>query len=84
MLIATYNKGQARTVTAQEIARLQKYLRSMFDNNRIVLARRKEADDSVEVKLADEFIGVIYRDDDEGEISYAMHITIIDEDLPEL
>lgn len=71
-------------MTAQEIARLQKYLRSMFDNNRIVLARRKETGDSVEVKLGDEFIGVIYRDDDEGEISYAMHITIIDEDLPEL
>lgn len=71
-------------MTAQEIARLQKYLRGVFDNNRIVLTRRKETDDSVEVALGDEFLGVIYRDDDEGEISYAFHISIIAEDLPEL
>jgi len=77
-------KWQTKIVTAQEIARLQKYLRRVFDNNRIVLARRKETDDSVEVTLGDEFIGVIYRDDEEGEISYALHMSIIAEDLPEL
>ncbi|MEE8534508.1 MAG: DUF3126 family protein, partial [Kiloniellales bacterium] len=30
----------------------------------------------------DEFIGVIFRDEDEGEVSYAFNMAILDEDLP--
>ena len=36
----------------------------------------------IEVTLAGEFIGVLHRDDDEGEVSYALNITILEEDLP--
>ncbi|RMB02870.1 DUF3126 family protein [Eilatimonas milleporae] len=67
-----------------EIARLQKYLRAKFDNNRIKLAKRPKTDDSVEVLLDDEFLAVVYRDDDEGEISYQIHMCVIEEDLPEI
>ena len=30
-----------------------------------------------------EFLGVIYRDEDEGEVSYALSIAILEEDLPD-
>ena len=33
--------------------------------------------------MGDEFIGVLYRDEDGGEVSYDLHIIILDEDLPE-
>lgn len=65
-----------------EIARLQKYLQEKFGNKTIGLTLRKEAKDSAEVKLGDEFIGVIYRDEDEGDISYDFNMAILEMDLP--
>jgi len=65
-----------------EIVRLQRYLQEKFGNRRITLTLRKEAKDSAEVALGDEFIGVIYRDDDEGDISYDFNMAILAMDLP--
>ncbi len=42
----------------------------------------RDAPDSVEVMLGDEFIGLIYKDEDEGETSYAFHMSILEMDLP--
>lgn len=67
-----------------EIARIQKYLREKFDNNRLTLSRRGDATDSAEVLLGEEFLGVVYRDEDEGEISYPFHMSILEMDLPEI
>jgi len=36
----------------------------------------------VEVRVDSEFIGVLHRDDDEGEVSYSMMMSILEEDLP--
>lgn len=65
-----------------EITRLQKYLQEKFSNKKISLTVRKEAKDSVEVMLDSEFIGIIYRDEDEGEISYDFNMAILEMDLP--
>jgi len=65
-----------------EIIRLQKYLQEKFGNKQLALAPRKEAKDSVEVTLAGEFIGIIYRDDDEGDVSYDFNMAILELDLP--
>jgi hypothetical protein len=65
-----------------EIARLQQYLRETFSNNQIKVQARTTPDDSVEVYLGDEFMGVIYKDEDEGETSYAFHMSILEMDLP--
>lgn len=71
-------------VTPTEIARVQSYLRRKFDNNRIALRKRPQDTESLEVLLGDEFIGTIYRDDDEGEVSYDFNMAILAIDLPEL
>ncbi|MCH8861925.1 MAG: DUF3126 family protein [Proteobacteria bacterium] len=71
-------------MNATEIARVQKYLRETFDNNQLKLIKRGDTDDSVEVLLGEEFIGVVYRDEDEGEVSYPFHMSILQMDLPEL
>ena len=68
----------------QEIAKLQIHLREKFSNNSFRVKIRPDTDDSIEVLLGEEFIGVIYKDEDEGELSYAFHMTILEEDLPEL
>ena len=40
------------------------------------------AGDLVEVEVNGEFFGVVHRDEDEGEVSYALMISILEEDLP--
>ncbi len=69
-------------MTNSEIVRVQQYLRDTFGTDRLRLVARKPADGTAEVFVADEFIGVIFRDDDEGEVSYAFNMAILYEDLP--
>jgi hypothetical protein len=65
-----------------EVVRLQKYLQQKFGNSKITVAVRREDKSSLEVLLAGEFIGTIYRDDDEGDISYDFNMAILEMDLP--
>lgn len=65
---------------SEEIRRLQAYLQTKL-NAKLRLVGRKETKDSVEVYLEDEFVAVVYKDTDEGEISYSMNMTILSEDL---
>lgn len=69
-------------MTLNEITRVQEYLRLTFSNNRIKILQPKKPDAPIEVHLGDEFIGVLYRDEEEGEVSYTLNISILEEDLP--
>ena len=60
---------------------LQVYLRDKFKSDVIRVVERPKKDDSMEVYVGDEFMGVIFRDDDEGEISYSFNMAILDIDL---
>lgn len=65
-----------------EIARVQAYLRNLFANDRIAIDPPAKAGHPVEVRVGDEFVGVLHRDEEEGEVSYALNMTILEEDLP--
>ncbi len=65
----------------EEIQRLQTYLREKFGNDAIHILEQSRQDNSVEVNLGEEFIGIIYRDDEDGDISYAFQMAILDIDL---
>ena len=69
-------------MTRSETIRVQQYLRETFGTDRLSLKERKPNDGTAEVLIADEFIGIIFRDEDEGEVSYAFNMAILDEDLP--
>lgn len=71
-------------MTPKETAQVQAYLRNRFSNNRIALVPRANKDDSVEVMLDDEFLGVIFRDDEDGEVCYQFNMTVLDIDLASL
>ncbi len=71
-------------MTPQEISKLTAFLRRKFNLPTITVRRRPQKDDSAEVYLGDEFIAVIYRDDEEGELSYNFQMAILDFDLDEL
>jgi len=68
-------------VKRSELLRVEKYLRAKFANNAISLKEQK--DESCEVLIGDEFIGVLFRDEEDGELSYAFHMAILEMDLDE-
>ena len=65
-----------------EIARVQAYLQNTFGNKTIKIKAPPKPGAPIEVTVHDEFIGVIYRDDEDGEVSYDLNISILAEDLP--
>ena len=64
-----------------EIKQIQEYLNSKFGSEKFVAKKRKSIDDSCEIFHDNEFIGLVYIEEDEGEISYQFHMTILIEDL---
>jgi hypothetical protein len=69
-------------MTKTDLDRVQTYLRRIFGSDRIVLLPPAKAGLSVELSVNEEVIGTLHKDTDEGETSYALHITILEEDLP--
>jgi len=80
-----YSRPLKRTrgtpVQKSEIEKVQRYLRQTFGNHGISIEGRPNKDDSAEVSLDGEFIGVIFKDDEEGDVSYDFHMTILEMDL---
>ena len=66
----------------EEIVRLQAYLQDKFELATLQVRRRAQKDDSCEVYIGDEFIGVIFKDDEDGDDSYMFEMAILDFDLP--
>jgi len=68
-------------MTKNELIQIQNYMRKTFGSDQIRLMARANKDDSAEVMIGDEFIGVIFRDDEDEDTSYDFHMTILDVDL---
>ncbi len=68
-------------MTREEIVRVEAYLKRLFRLPVLAVRQRPKKDDSAEVFIDDEFVGVIFRDEDEGEISYQFQMAILDYDL---
>lgn len=69
-------------LTRSEIWRIEKYLRNLFRLDTITVVERPKQADSVEVQVNGEFIGVIFKDEEDGETSYAFNMAILEMDLP--
>jgi hypothetical protein len=68
-------------VKIDELKKVEGYLRRLFKNDTIAVKARPRKDDSAEVFIADEFIGVVYRDDEDEELSYNFSMAILEVDL---
>ncbi len=64
-----------------KLKKIQSYLNNLFDTEHFVLKKRKNIDDSLEIYIKGEFLGLIYEEIDENEKAYQFHMTILDEDL---
>jgi hypothetical protein len=68
-------------VDIQEVRKLDAYLNKLFANARIRVVPRPKKDDSAEVYVGEEFIGVLFVDDEDGERSYNFQMAILATDL---
>ena len=69
-------------MTRSEIWRLEKYLRNLFRLDTITVLERPNQSDSLEVHVSGEFIGIIFKDEEDGDVSYAFQMAILEMDLP--
>lgn len=67
-------------VNDNDIKRVETHLKRTFNHGGIKVKARKQAD-SAEVYVDDEFIGVVFEDEDEAG-SYMFEMAILSEDLP--
>jgi Protein of unknown function (DUF3126) len=66
-----------------EIAKLTKYLGGKFNQAGLSVRKRPQKNDSAEVYIGEEFVGVIFKDEEDGELSYNFSMAILEIDLEE-
>ncbi len=67
----------------KEVRKLDAYLKRLFGNPKIRVVPRPKKDDSAEVYIGEEFIGVMFVDDEDDDRSYQFQMAILDTDLDE-
>lgn len=67
-------------MTPEEIRKLEAYFKRTFNDQMQIRARPKK-DDSAEVYLGEEFLGVVFKDTEDGDLSYNFSMAILGIDL---
>jgi hypothetical protein len=73
--------GRGIVVEKSELDRITNYLRRLFGNPNIRVMPRPKKDDSAEVYIGEEFVAVLFVDDEDGDRSYTFQMAILDTDL---
>jgi hypothetical protein len=60
---------------------LNAYLRRRFDNDQLRVVTRPKKMDSLEAYMGEEFIGVLFVENEKGRRSYIFELPILDVDL---
>ena len=63
------------------IKKIENFFKQKFNNKKIKIEGRANKNDSAEVLIDDEFIGVVFEDNEDGETCYQFNMTILSEDL---
>ena len=71
-------------MTQAELAAVQAHLRRQFDNQRITLVAPSRRNASIEIRIGEEFVGTVHRDEEDGDVSYAVQIVVLAEDLAQM
>lgn len=73
--------GLGEGEVAEQNKKLDAYLRRKFDNEQIRVVTRPKKQDSVEAYLGEEFIGVVFIENEKGKRTYILEMPILDMDL---
>jgi len=64
-----------------EMKKVEEYFRKTFGNQTIRIVGRPRKNDSAEVYVGEEFVGIISLDDEDGDKSYSFSMAILEADL---
>ena len=67
-----------------DVPKLQAYLRKTFKNDAIRVVMHGRKNDMAEVFVGPDQIAQVYRDEEDGEISYQLQMAILDIDLEDV
>ena len=65
------------------LKKIENFFKQKFNNKRIKIEGRTNKDDSADVLIEDEFIGVVFEDNEDGDTCFQFNMTILSEDLEE-
>ena len=65
------------------LKKIEVFFKQKFNNKKFKIEGRANKDDSADVLIEDEFIGVVFEDNEDGETCYQFNMTILTEDLKE-
>ena len=65
----------------EELEKVQAYMRRIFENQAIRIVPRPRKTDSAEVYIGEEFVGVLFLDDEDGDRSFNFQMAILEQDL---
>lgn len=65
----------------EEIKKLEAYFKRTFQNPTLQVRARPQKKDSCELYVGEEFLGIIFRDDEDGDLSYNFSMAVLDIDL---
>ena len=68
-------------LTKKEMEDLENYFKKILSSQTVAVKYGNGKDSPAEVYLKDEFLGVIYKNEDEGEVSYDFNMSVLPEDL---
>ena len=63
------------------LKKIETFFKQKFNNKKIKIEGRVNKNDSAEVLIDDEFIGVVFEDNEDGDMCFQFNMTILSEDL---
>ena len=63
------------------LKKIENFFKQKFNNKKIKIEGRANKSDSAEVLIDDEFIGVVFEDNEDGDTCYQFNMTVLSEDL---
>ena len=63
------------------LKKIENFFKLKFNNKKIKVEGRANKNDSADVLIDDEFIGVIFEDNEDGDTCFQFNMTILHEDL---
>ena len=65
------------------LKKIENFFKQKFNNKKIKIEGRTNKNDSADVLIEDEFIGVVFEDNEDGDMCFQFNMTILSEDLEE-
>ena len=72
------DRRSEKTLKPDEIRKLDAYFKRVFQNPKLEVKARPRKEDSAEVYVGDVFLGIVFKDEDDGDYNFSMAILDID------